>query len=180
MGELLALHAPHVAVSLSSYVSPTMGEYNRSCTPGGNASVQPVVRRYIARLACGIIKALRTGFAVCDQALCGRTEGDATIEAVTRRVIASGIAPDVQMAAPMSGIGLPQTGARLIWSGHARAMVMAPVYDRYRRAHGHVCHGPAVVAERESTALLPHGAIGQVDAGGNLIITLNKALAPTS
>jgi N-methylhydantoinase A len=49
-GEVIARHAPHLAITLSSDVSPEMREYERFSTACANAYVQPLIGRYIANL----------------------------------------------------------------------------------------------------------------------------------
>jgi N-methylhydantoinase A len=49
-GEIIARHAPHIAITLSSDVSPEMREYERFSTACANAYVQPLIGRYIANL----------------------------------------------------------------------------------------------------------------------------------
>lgn len=50
VADILADLAPEIAVSLSSDVSPEVGEYHRTSTTVANAYVLPVVDRYIQRL----------------------------------------------------------------------------------------------------------------------------------
>ena len=50
LAERIALALPHIAISLSSAVSPEIREYERTSTTVLNALLQPVVRDYIARL----------------------------------------------------------------------------------------------------------------------------------
>jgi N-methylhydantoinase A len=47
-----------------------------------------------------------------------------------------------------------------------------PVYDRYRLAPGDAFEGPAIVEERESTAVLGPGARARIDDTLNLIADL--------
>jgi 5-oxoprolinase (ATP-hydrolysing) len=47
-----------------------------------------------------------------------------------------------------------------------------PVYDRYRLITGAEISGPAIVEERESTALLHPGDTGRIDDFGNLVIQI--------
>jgi N-methylhydantoinase A len=54
MAAILARHLPDAAISLSSEVAPTLGEYERATTTVANAYVQPVFRRYLTRLADGL------------------------------------------------------------------------------------------------------------------------------
>ena len=50
VAEILAAILPDVAISLSSQVSPELGEYERTSTVAANAYVLPVFARYVERL----------------------------------------------------------------------------------------------------------------------------------
>ena len=52
----------------------------------------------------------------------------------------------------------------------AGGFVDCPVYDRYRLGAGTTIAGPAVIEERETTAVLLPEDRGEVDEHGNLII----------
>lgn len=54
VGRLLAEELPGVAVSLSSEVSPEIGEFHRMSTTAANAYVLPVVDSYLSRLQDGL------------------------------------------------------------------------------------------------------------------------------
>ena len=57
VGRLLADELPGVAVSLSSEVSPEIGEFHRMSTTAANAYVLPVVDSYLSRLQDGLVDA---------------------------------------------------------------------------------------------------------------------------
>jgi N-methylhydantoinase A len=48
-----------------------------------------------------------------------------------------------------------------------------PVYDRYQLGPGATVSGPAIVEERESTAVLGPSAVGTVDEFSNLIVRMS-------
>ena len=48
------------------------------------------------------------------------------------------------------------------------------VYDRYLLFPGATIEGPAIVEERESTAVILPGYVGQVDDWGNILVTLRE------
>jgi N-methylhydantoinase A len=62
---------------------------------------------------------------------------------------------------------------RPIWSFESGGMVAADVIDRARLAPGAVVHGPAVVEEAESTAVIGPGGIGRVDPCGALVVDVD-------
>ena len=57
VGRVLAEELPDVAVSLSSEVSPEIGEFHRMSTTAANAYVLPVVDSYLSRLQDGLTAA---------------------------------------------------------------------------------------------------------------------------
>ena len=50
-----------------------------------------------------------------------------------------------------------------------------PVYDRYRLGPGATFHGPAVVEERESTAVVGTSAVATIDEYLNLVVRYDHA-----
>jgi N-methylhydantoinase A len=88
-GEAVAKRLPHVAVTLSSDVSPEMREYERFSTACANAYIQPLMRRYLT----GLERVLsRAGFN-CPVLLMTSGGGITTIETAIRfpvRLIESG------------------------------------------------------------------------------------------
>lgn len=61
---------------------------------------------------------------------------------------------------------------RPVYFPETNGYVECPVYDRYALAVGVEVEGPAVVEERESTIVLIPGSRAQVDAQGNLVVTI--------
>jgi N-methylhydantoinase A len=61
-------------------------------------------------------------------------------------------------------------GTRPAYFRDRRRAEACDVYDRYRLSAGARFTGPAIVEERESTIVLPPGAVAQVDAKGNLVV----------
>lgn len=55
-GEILAAELPGVEVSLSSDVSPELGEYERSSTVAANAYVLPIFAKYVERLEQALLE----------------------------------------------------------------------------------------------------------------------------
>jgi len=66
-------------------------------------------------------------------------------------------------------------GERQVYFPETEGFTATPVYDRYRLRPGARFEGPAVVEERESTAVVGPGAAVAVDAGWNLVIALANA-----
>ncbi|HKW55518.1 MAG TPA: hydantoinase/oxoprolinase family protein, partial [Stellaceae bacterium] len=89
VGALLAARLPHLALTLSSDVSPEMREYERFSTACANAYVQPLMGRYLVRLERDLASA---GFA-CPLFLMMSGGGLATVETAIRfpvRLVESG------------------------------------------------------------------------------------------
>ena len=88
-GDAIARRLPHVAVTLSSEVSPEMREYERFSTACANAYIQPLMGRYLAGLERQLARA---GF-LCPLLLMTSGGGITTVETAIRfpvRLIESG------------------------------------------------------------------------------------------
>ena len=77
-------------------------------------------------------------------------------------------------AAPAStaAIDNAQKGTRAAYFGALGGFAQATVYDRSLLGIGAVLSGPALVEEPESTLLLPPSCTAQVEANGNIIVTV--------
>jgi N-methylhydantoinase A len=97
------------------------------------------------------------------------------IEALTWRLAASAPGRDIAMeGAQQAEAGEAQRGVRrALFEGHG--WCDCAVYDRYRLAPGAAFAGPALVEERESTCVIPPGALVSVDRHRNLIIELSQS-----
>src|SRR6202050_5039411 len=88
-GDMVARRLPHVAVTLSSDVSPEMREYERFSTACANAYIQPLMVHYLAGLES---ERARAGF-VCPMLLMTSGGGITTVETAMRfpvRLVESG------------------------------------------------------------------------------------------
>ena len=94
----------------------------------------------------------------------------------SRNAAGTGTRPDGRSAADSAR---PEpTGTANAWWPDASgggAWVDWPVFDRYALRPGDRLEGPAIVAERESTTLLPAGDTARVTARGNLLIKVEAA-----
>jgi N-methylhydantoinase A/oxoprolinase/acetone carboxylase beta subunit len=96
------------------------------------------------------------------------------IEVVNWRLVASGPAPSLRLerhdvvpgASPESAL----KGHRPAYFPEAGGFVETPVYDRYRLPAGALVRGPAILEERESTAVLCPGDEAHTDAYLSLIV----------
>ncbi|HXM58869.1 MAG TPA: hydantoinase/oxoprolinase family protein [Candidatus Dormibacteraeota bacterium] len=112
---------------------------------------------------------VREAFEAAYLRLYGRRPPGVEPEVLTWRLRVSG--PRPTLAARSAGAPAPgpaRKGRRPVWSEERRGFVEADVWDRYRLAPGAELAGPAVVEERESSALIGVGGRGVVDEHGNL------------
>jgi N-methylhydantoinase A len=124
-------------------------------------------------LSAESLAAITVSFEAAYRALYHRLPQGVPIEALNWRVTTAGPAPDVTMrqATPSGGVARNALkGTRRAWFAEAHAYVDTPVYDRYALASGAAFSGPAIVEERESTAVIGPGGRCRVDAGLMLVI----------
>jgi N-methylhydantoinase A len=72
------------------------------------------------------------------------------------------------------GGGKRVKGERQAWFAEARGFAACPVYDRYALAPGDTVVGPAIVEERESTAIVGIGDRAAIDARGSLVVEIGQ------
>ena len=103
--------------------------------------------------------------------LYGRRPPEVAIEILTWRLRVTGAKPSVQLKSAATQAPALK-GRRRIWSSERKSFVDARVWDRYRLEPGDVIAGPAVVEERESSAVIGLGGRGRIDARGILVVDL--------
>jgi N-methylhydantoinase A len=148
VGEAIARRLPHVAVSLSSDVSPEMREYERFSTACANAYLQPLVGSYLGKLARELEQ---SGFR-CPMLLMTSGGGITTTETAIRfpvRLVESGPAGGAIFAACIArqhgldhvvSFDMGGTTAKICFIDHgrpqtARAFEVARVY-RFTKGSG--------------------------------------------
>jgi len=96
-----------------------------------------------------------------------------SIESVDR---GGGATPHLSQATlgPSRAHGPRYKGIRLAYFAESDGFVETPVYDRYAFAAGMTLAGPAIIEERESTAVIGPGGRGRVDAGLALVIEIPR------
>jgi N-methylhydantoinase A len=125
----------------------------------------------------GSAGALEEAFAARYAALFGQHLPRVAIEVLTWRLRAMGPAPAVSLRRGDAGPGSADaalTGKRPVYFADAGGFVEAAVFARARLGPGAEIRGPAVVEERESTAVIPPGARASVDAQANLVMELPR------
>jgi N-methylhydantoinase A len=148
VGEAIARRLPHVAVSLSSDVSPEMREYERFSTACANAYLQPLISSYLGKLARELEQ---SGFR-CPMLLMTSGGGITTTETAIRfpvRLVESGPAGGAIFAACIArqhgldhvvSFDMGGTTAKICFIDHgrpqtARAFEVARVY-RFTKGSG--------------------------------------------
>jgi N-methylhydantoinase A len=131
----------------------------------------------LGQLSGESLAVLTRNFEAAYRALYQRIPQGVAIEALNWRLTVSGPLPDIPI--PGSGEEPRPTasdtalkGRRLAYFAEARGFVETPVYDRYRLGPGASFEGPAVVEERESTAVIGLGGRCRVDEHMTLIVEL--------
>jgi N-methylhydantoinase A len=110
--------------------------------------------------------------------LYGRVADGVPHEVVNWRVTVSGPAPSLDLRRSSASNGHPAgrssiKGCRPVYFAEYADYHETPVYDRYRLAPGMRITGPAIVEERESTAVVGPAATAVVDELSNLIVRLS-------
>jgi N-methylhydantoinase A len=119
---------------------------------------------------------IRRAFESAYRAVYGHTVRATPIDVVSWRVVAMG--PRPALALPRAGgrrdasIASARKGSRHAWLPEGKGFAEVAVYDRYALACGLALEGPAIVEERESTAVIGAGARVRVDEWGNLVVDL--------
>lgn len=107
----------------------------------------------------------------------GRLADGIPLEVVNWRTVASGPTPslDVRRIAGRPGnASAALKGLRPAYFWTCAGYCPTPVYDRYQLHPGTTITGPAIVEERESTAVLGPSAVGIIDEFSNLIVRLSQ------
>jgi N-methylhydantoinase A len=130
------------------------------------------------RLSAASEATIRSGFETAYEALYHRLPQGVPIEALNWRVTVSGPPPDLALRPDGTREGARSGDTRAAIKTTRRAyfaesgFVDTPVYDRYALAPGATLAGPAIVEERESTAVIGPGARCRVDDHLTLLVEL--------
>jgi N-methylhydantoinase A/oxoprolinase/acetone carboxylase beta subunit len=96
------------------------------------------------------------------------------IEVVNWRLVATGPAPTVRLAAqpvvPGASAAVALKGTRPAYFPEAGGFVDTPVYDRYRLPAGAQVDGPAILEEEESTVVIVPTDTAYIDAYRNVMV----------
>lgn len=120
----------------------------------------------------GLCPSIKVAFEQAYRDRYGHIVPDTPVDIVSWRVTASG--PDPNFTAsiqPQTG-GRTDKGVRPAYLPDRRCMVDVPVFDRYSLRAGVEIKGPAIIEERESTAVIGGDGIASVDEMGNLVVDI--------
>ena len=128
----------------------------------------------LGNLSAERLPALNRNFEASYRALYQRTPQGVAIEALSWRLTVSGPEPEMGMgvgkgAAKARGPA-PEKSRRQAFFAEANGFVETAVYDRYRLGPGSSFEGPAIVEERESTAVIGPSGRCRVDDQLMLIV----------
>lgn len=108
--------------------------------------------------------------------LFGRTVADLDIEIASWAVRKSRVSShSPQMGGRQKSEDLPNTQTRSIFSNTGKAYVDAALYQRDQMRPGHIVSGPSVIAENETTVIVPEGFDCRMESDNSLLITRQKA-----
>src|SRR5438552_1260065 len=113
------------------------------------------------RLSAASLPAITASFEAAYRALYHRLPQGVPIEALNWRVAVAAPAPSLTFGGAVAGGAAAPAAAkrtRRAWFAEANDWVETPVYDRYALGPGTTFGGPAIVEERESTAVVGPGA----------------------
>jgi N-methylhydantoinase A len=127
------------------------------------------------RLSAASLADITRAFEASYRALYHRLPQGVPIEALNWRVTVSAPSPALAFGGatrtPATGADVVKTRRRA-WFAEAAGWVETPVYDRYALRPGAAFEGPAIVEERESTAVLGPGARCRVDEGLTIVVEM--------
>ena len=122
------------------------------------------------------IAALVSAFDTEYRRLYGRPGPPVPLEVMNWRVTVSGPRPKIRLEVPEPD-GLPiEKGVRKAYFPELGGYAEVPVLNRYAMRRGHRFEGPAIVEERESTAVIGPRAKCHIDEQWNLVVELPEGL----
>ena len=123
--------------------------------------------------AVSLEEELRPHFFARYEEIYGHAHTHLDLEITTCRLTASGPKPRVELpeVPSVSDAEVARKGSRAVYFIELQTHVDTPVYDRYALGQGCTIQGPAIVEERESTAVIGPQGTAVIDRHGNLIVT---------
>ena len=127
------------------------------------------------RLSAGSLPAITASFEAAYGALYHRLPQGVAIEALNWRVTVSAPPPALAFGGGGGAAGEATDAVkarRRAWFAEAPGWVDTPVYDRYALGAGARFEGPAIVEERESTAVIGPGARCRVEDNRTIVVEM--------
>ena len=120
---------------------------------------------------------LKATFDKVYQELYERLGPPVNMEIINWRVVSSGPTPDVTLEVSSDGNDAQtaadsQKGSRQAYFPETGGFTETPIYDRYLMKPGMTFDGPAIVEERESTAIIGPGSQCSIDEHYNLVVKM--------
>ncbi len=117
---------------------------------------------------------LRPHFFAHYEEIYGHAHTHLDLEITTCRLNAAGPKPRISLpeAAPGPDPAQARKGSRPVYFTEVRDFIETPVYDRYKLGRDCTLQGPAVVEERESTAVIGPSGVATIDRYANLVVAL--------
>jgi N-methylhydantoinase A len=115
------------------------------------------------------LETVRSEFAKQYEAVYGMTIPDVSVEVVTWRISAVARAPHVALSVQTDAATPQQKGERPVRFSRHDEPVVTPVFDRATLPVGARIEGPALIEERETTAVLRPGWSASVNEHGSII-----------
>src|SRR5262249_1395389 len=136
----------------------------------------------LGKLSAASLAKITRSFGRAYRALSHRLAQGGPIEALNWRLTVSGPDPKTRLGghAKPDGVGRaapkakPVKGTRRAYFAERGGFVETPVYDRYALTPGMTLKGPAIVEERESTAVIGPGGRARVDTSLALIVETSR------
>jgi N-methylhydantoinase A len=126
-------------------------------------------------LSAASLPAITDAFESAYRALYARLPQGVPIEVLNWRLTAAGPVPALTLAPPAAPRASTMLkGRRSAYFAEAGAFIDVPIYDRYAFAPGTTFSGPAIVEERESTAVLGPDARCRVDDALALVVEMRS------
>jgi N-methylhydantoinase A/oxoprolinase/acetone carboxylase beta subunit len=127
-------------------------------------------------LSAASLSVITAAFEAAYRALYHRLPQGVPIEVLNWRVTLSGPRPALRLGAAAGETAATVAAAlkttRSAYFSEARGFIPTPVYDRYRLGPGISFAGPAILEERESTAVIGPGARCRVDEDLTIVVEL--------
>jgi N-methylhydantoinase A len=105
----------------------------------------------------------------------GYCSPDDAVQVVSCRVVATGVATRITTVPPAAGQGqaVPRSRRPVYFETDA-VWVDCPIYWRDDLSPGETLQGPAIVEQLDATTVMYPGDVGQVDAFGNIMVTVGR------